>query len=364
MGFYVLTMHGQDAEKWRHIAHVRIPAELRDVHMSEPYMKAEELLGNKPLLAVYEYDEYFVAQAFVLREVNVSGIRALDISSPNGYGGPWSNHGHTLWNWFQKSFLEWCAEQGIVSEFCALNPLILNHQLSLMKSADFDIKERKKVVVVDLEKPGLLENRYRDRRFAGIVAARRAKVEIVAKSNLGKNWTITDEEALYRRQFIKLYRDSMMKKAAATRWFFPDEYVASLCSIGDLFAAEVDGEVESMALQLPFGSSVYYHLAVNVGKHPNVGANDLLIHDMMVDAQRRGFKRFHLGGGVTSAPDDGVFHYKSGFSDDRASAQSYFRIFDQKKYTELCEAKAQKEIYETGKEFSTNFLPLYRREAA
>ena len=110
--------------------------------------------------------------------------------------------------------------------------------------------------------------------------------------------------------------------------------------------------------------TAYYHLAANAGDHPRSGANDLLVHEMAMFAAKSGCKRFHLGGGATSDPADPVLFFKSGFSDLRAPAMSYFRVFDEATYAGLCAEKKRREVAETGTEFGTSFDPMYRREAS
>ena len=51
--------------------------------------------------------------------------------------------------------------------------------------------------------------------------------------------------------------------------------------------------------------------------------------------------------------DDSVLFFKGGFSDLRASAMSYFRVFDEGAYRQLCAEKVLREVDETGKEFAT-----------
>jgi lipid II:glycine glycyltransferase (peptidoglycan interpeptide bridge formation enzyme) len=166
-------------------------------------------------------------------------------------------------------------------------------------------------------------------------------------------------------EFIRLYRLTMLRKKAVGRWYFTDEYLRAICNIGIIGYAYVNDVIVSAALMLwTVDGTAYYHLAANADAYPRVAANDLLIDEVARYATRNCCKRFHLGGGATSDPSDPVMFFKSGFSDLRAPAMSYFRVFDEQTYAELCIEKKRREVAETGTEFGTSFEPLYRREAS
>jgi hypothetical protein len=351
MSFDVLTPDGNDAIRWL-AAIDRLPVGLRDVHLTLEYAAAQTFLGVEPRLAVYEHEGYVVVQPFALRKVSVGGIEAFDIANLYGYGGPISNHGEQLYEWFDRSFTGWCRDMGVVSEFCALNPMSGSHQDSLLRRTVQTV-ERKPVVVVDLSRP--IGSTYRDRRAAGVKAATKHGVNVTSNT--------TDFED---REFVRLYNVTMRRRRAARRWDFPDAYLMALCNLGTVFCAVMpDGDVESAGLMLDGQNGVaYYHLAGNMMNARKAGANDLLIHEMALCAQRMGCKMLHLGGGATSKLDDPVLAYKAGFSDARLMAKTYFRVLDEARYHELCMAKAAQEIADTGAPFTTSFQPMYRREGS
>jgi serine/alanine adding enzyme len=347
MGFLVLTPHGADVAKWEAVLDI-LPPKLRDIHFTPQYSAAQELLGLEARLAVYEWEGYVVAQPFALRHVEVGNTNAMDISSLYGYGGPVSNHGPQLYAWFDEAFREWCQQKGVVSEFCALHPLIWSHQASLLWAKGFRIELRKPIVLMDLRSD--FEAEYKDRRIAGIKAALKAGVKVTIEP--------------CTKDFAHLYRTTMARTDAAPRWDFPDAYFDALIEMGAVFLAKIGDHVESAALMIYGYGTAYYHFAGNAMENPKACANDLLVHEMALFARKQGPRWFHLGGGATSSLDDGVFHYKAGFSDRRAQALSYFRVFDDRAYRDLCLAKIGEEVAMTGAEFKSEFLPLYRREVS
>jgi hypothetical protein len=349
-----------DRDKWLR-ALAKLPTDKRDIHWSPDYLAAERLRGHDPRLAVYTYHEYVVCQPIIIRNIFPLDADTLehempecwtcrDVSSPYGYGGPVSNHGRQLYAWFNESFTRWAAENRIVTEFCALHPFMTSHQIAMLRAVP-QIKPvtRKQVVWIDLRCD--FAGQYHDNRKAGIKKARK---EGVAVGMGGKP-----------DGFIRLYRLTMLRKQAAARWYFSDEYLRALCDFGTVWYASVGGMTASAALMLMMmDGTAYYHLAANADVYPRSGANDLLVHEMAEFAARNGCKRLHLGGGATSDPSDAVLFFKSGFSDLRAPAMSYFRVFDEVAYKALCVEKKRREVAETGMEFGTAFEPLYRREAS
>ena len=346
MNFSVLTPD-QSAE-WSQAVDM-LPANLRDIHFSHQYAAAQVHLGVKPRLAVYRWNDYVVLQPFALREFSVGGIAGMDIANLYGYGGPASNHGATLFQWFSQAFDDWCRSQGIVSEFCQLNPMLNSHQRKLVRQV-VKATERKVVVVADISETNA-KWRYKDRRQAGIRTA----------SRLGITVNLEHDPAA----FIRLYRQTMQRVYAPERFDFSDEYLRALAALGYVFCARFKDVAESAALMLHAGPTAYYHLAGNAMLNPKSGANDLLVHEMMIFARNElGARWFHLGGGVTSEPNDPVLHFKAGYSDMRLPAYAYFRVLDEMRYKELCAAKIAEEKAVTGAEFTSEFLPMYRREAS
>src|SRR5882672_6322655 len=360
MGFELLHPKN-DRDKWMRTIQ-KLPQALWDVHWTPDYMAAEELRGHAARLATYTYQDYVVAQPIIIRDIFPAEVvnpnepgpeefwTCCDVSSPYGYGGPASNHSQQLYAWFNESFTRWAQENRVVTEFCALHPFMTAHQLGLLKAVPtIQHKKRKDVVWIDLKCD--FAEQYHDNRKAGVkkAAANGVVVRMGGRPD----------------EFIRLYRLTMLRKLATARWYFQEEYLRALCDFGTVWYAHVGDVVVSAALMLMMrDGTAYYHLAANSDAYPKAGANDMLVHEMAAFAARQGCKRFHLGGGATSDPSDPVLFFKSGFSDLRAPALSYFRVFDEAAYAGLCAEKKRREVAETGTEFGTSFEPLYRREAS
>jgi serine/alanine adding enzyme len=341
----------RDAQLWRSMLNAVGPA-ASDPHFAPEYLDAEHLAaaGVQPGLAVWIDDGDVVIKPIVVRDVVIGGTCCgRDVTSPHGYGGPLSNCDPDLHEAFDKQFTEWCKDCGVICEYMALNPMHLDHQRQLLRDWAWPIRERKPVVWIDVEHPD-----FSHERRTGIKAAAKAGVRVTS-------W---DGVTTSGFTFTSLYQAAMERKNAAPRWRFRDEYVLAMCKLGQTFAATLDGDVECMSLVLHGGGVAYYHMTANAMCHPSCRANDLLVAEIVEWCRGQGIKKLHLGGGVTSAPDDGVLAFKASFSNLRLPAMSTFRIFDEARYRDACAAKARQEVEATGAEFTTSFEPLYRREAA
>jgi hypothetical protein len=339
----------RDKTMWMSVLH-RMGPFGADPHFSPEYLDAEHLAvpGSAGYLAVYDDGMNPVAKPFVMRPVIVGKSYGWDVTSPHGYGGPVGLDG---WQHdrFDEGFIRWCSGADVICEYMALNPMQVPHQRHLLGWRwTWPVVDRKQVVWIDIA-----QAKFSHERRTGTNAARKAGVIVFTSA-------IDQPHAL---GFVKMYGAAMERKGAPARWRFPNEYLMALCRAGRLFTACVDGKAECTSLVLTGRDVAYYHMtAASPDRDPKHRANDLLVSAIVDWCRESGIKMLHLGGGVTSAPDDGVLAFKASFSDLRASAMSTFRVFDEARYQDACAAKARTEVERTGAEFTTRFEPMYRRE--
>src|SRR5258706_9402231 len=245
MGFELLHPKN-DIVKWT-MAIKKLPQALQDIHWTPDYMAAEELRGHQARLATYTYRDHVVAQPIIIRDIFPAQISypddppqdfwtCRDVSSPYGYGGPATNHSSQLYEWFNQAFTNWALENRVVTEFCALHPFMTAHQLGLLKAVPgIQPVTRKQVVWIDLN--GDFAEEYHANRKAGIKKATKDGVVV-------RRGEKPDE-------FIRLYRLTMLRKQAAARWYFTDEFLQALCNFGTVwYATTCTTVIESTALML------------------------------------------------------------------------------------------------------------------
>lgn len=345
--FEVLTAHGSDALRWQSLWD-RLPNDLRDVHYTPAYGRVQEVLGGSARCAVYEWDDWFVMQPFMLRDVS-AGYR--DMTSMYGHGGPLSNmrslSANALSQWGEVEFEKWRTDQKVVCEFCALHPMLAADQDRLIHP-HAQVRDVRQTVVmrVDWGDEYIIADMRRDRQ------QNLEKAEELYVVN-GANWV----------PFYERYAETMARHNAALRFQFPQHYFREHANhlwpdrMALLFAGSgiEDASVASIIL---FGHHhAHYQFTGNADDVPR-GANDKLIMEAARLARRAGCSWLLLGGGTTSAPDDSLLQFKSGFSKHRAMARVYTRVFDADAYARLCRETGRDPLDRSG------FFPAYRAEAA
>ena len=284
-----------------------------------------------------------------------------DIANPYGYGGPIFS-GESLeeavkmYKDFNLHFIEYCQNEKIASEFSSFHPLLGNHEL-IINSELVNIHVQKEIIYLDLSvtEKELWQGINRGHK-SGINKARKNGV-CIEKVEL----TIKNIEV-----FNKLYFETMKRNKATERWFFPKDYLYNCYkSIGPnrislFFAYAVDKVISSYLLIHDFGI-IYYHFGGSDSKYFKLRANNLLMYETALWGKKQGYKKYHLGGGVSSNVDDNLFLFKSGFSKKKATLYVYHRIHNQKTYEYLCRLKIDHEIKNYNKKYKTDYFPLYRR---
>lgn len=121
--------------------------------------------------------------------------------------------------------------------------------------------------------------------------------------------------------FWKLYRRTMERRQASEGWHLSCDHFVRMARLMDehfaLFFARIEDEVESACIVLHGYDTAYYHFAATRYRHRNLGVNNLMVYKVAEWAKGFGYRKFHLGGGVTAAPDDSVLKFKTGFSDEK-----------------------------------------------
>lgn len=369
MPFEILSADGRNAERWSALISA-LPPELRDIHFLPEYGRIyRDSFRQEPFLAVYEEDGDAVLQPFVRRPLAdlpflksaADAAQFADIANPYGYGGPLCTSANRdtakrLYRAFAANLADWCEREGIASEFTSLHPLFIAHQLPMVETV-LSPRFEKDVVVISL---------------AGDETAVRSQLSRGQKSNIAKarraGVTVAkvDADPANLATFSDIYFATMQRRDAADRWFFPENYFANCVGhLGErrasLFFAHVGGQVESAYLMIHDFGTAYYHFGGTRDRNPQARANNLLMHETANWARAAGFSHYHLGGGVTRAPDDSLFRFKAGFSDGRAPLHVYFCVRDAGVYDDLSARKRKFEQATAGTELASDFLPLYRR---
>lgn len=335
--FEVLRAVGPDGARWRSIVD-RLPDDLRDVHYLPAYGRVQSSLGIDAVLAVYYWDDDVIVQPFAKRLVGVTGYK--DLANLYGYGGPVSTirgagMADVVYRQFEGALRAWAAQENIVTEHCALHPMLLENQLALLRGASDRSKSltdtTKRVVVIDVSGTDVnVVHAMREDRRNNLNRARRDKI-------MG----FTAVPHLNIRHFSNMYAETMVRKNASGRWHYPPQYFGAHFdqlypdNAALVLARNEIGTVVSGAIVIFWGRVAYYHFAGSIEKAP-YGAAEALVMQAVSVARNAGCSRLHLGGGVTEDKNDPLFHFKSGFSPLSEPVMRYGRIFNEQAYAGLC----------------------------
>lgn len=368
LSFDVLADHPGDAARWRSL--VDRLAHQRDIHFLPEYGEIyRRTYGYRPFLAVLDDGHGFVVQPFVRRALNDlqflrdQGIAELycDIASPYGYGGPAYSCGSAaeaaaLYRDFDARLLEYCRREKLAAEFTSLHPFLDGPRL-LAACGAVNLVRQKEVVYMDL--PGSEELRWRALRKghkSSITRARRSGVRVEKAEPTPANFDILN----------RLYYATMERNEAARRWIFPRDYFRNCYEcLGDgrvsLFFARVGEAVASASIVMHDFETAYYHFSGSDSRYHEFCPNNLLVYEMAAWAEANGYRRFHLGGGVSSSTSDSLFVFKSGFSERTATLYTRHRVLDQATYDYLCAMKLRHELATGAEARDMDYFPLYRR---
>jgi len=368
--FSVLGAHGHEGEAWRALIE-RLPAAVRDLHYLPEYgLVYRDAYGHEPLLAVYEGASGLVLQAFVRRPLAcldflaevADADRFQDIATPYGYGGPLlacpdAPGADDDLRRFDAAFRDWCVQSGIASEFTCLHPLLGNHR-AIERAGIAAPVRTKEVVYIDLA-------HSEDALWSSISRGTRSSIQRARREGVRVEAVTPDAAAL--TAFGALYADTMRRRGAAARWFFPENYFeACVRRLGParsrLFFARRDGALAAAYLVLNDESTAWYHFGGSDANWLALRPNNLLMHETLAWARRHGLARYHLGGGVTGEPNDSLLRFKSSFGGQRAVLYTYGRVHDEAAYRVLSELKIAHERRVHGVPVASDYFPLYRRE--
>jgi len=336
-----------------------LPADIQDLHYLPGYGKIyEAVYGFKPQLAVWDDGKDFIVQPFVIRPLNTlpflegQSAKFFDIANAYGYGGPLGTSS-APYKKFYDAFHAHCVSEGYASEFCSLHPLLSAAQNDMVGGIHKlnHLKDVFSVALMGDILAGFSQGHRRNYRKAIANGVRVEKMPINPQT---------------MAQFQEIYIYTMERHGAAERWFFPDDYFPSCHThLGDagasLFFAYVDDKLASACFLIHGFKNCYYHFGGSYEEFHETRASNLLMTEAMLWAQGAGYTQFHLGGGVSSSPDDPLTRFKSGFGARAYPLYSYEKIHAQGVYDELSALKVAHERKKGENIGNSGYFPLYRR---
>lgn len=265
-------------------------------------------------LFVYRVGDTSVIYPFLLRKVNhIQGLKGklkqelYDITSPYGYGGPLALTGvdrGDLHN-FYRCFTAYCANNNIISEFIRFHPLLGNHRLL---ERYVKVERVSPVICIDLGKS-------EEEIWQGYERNNRKNINKAYREGLE---VILEETTAHFNDFISIYHDTLARNGAGRFYFFNGdfyEHIHKELKGNFLYAHTIkDNRVISTELLLYNDNYIHSFLGGTLEQFFNYRPNNILKHEVIKWAKKRGIKYFLLGGGYRGG--DGIYRFKRSFAPD------------------------------------------------
>lgn len=302
-------------------------------HLAGYHQLAEEQNDVHAVLLVYEDEPVVIGIPLLLRRLDsVEGIEEaagyFDATSVYGYPGPITNSPQVdrdIVIDFSEMLKNYLREARVISVFSRLNPLMDQDYLLQDFGQVVDIGP---TAAIDLTLPvDVQEQHYRtDHRYR----INKAKREGVVCQR--------DEEWNHFDDFIEIYNQTMRRVDAADYYFFSNDYFYRLRDLLEdhlqLFLAFKGETVISASLFTVCNSIIQYHLSGTRSEYLDLSPNRIILDAARIWGTEVGAKVLHLGGGV-GGKEDGLFHFKSGFSNLTYQFKIWRAVVNKEAYRDL-----------------------------
>ncbi len=309
----------------------KLPVDQQDIYFTPEYYYLYENNGDgKAMCFVFEKDGQIALYPFLLNSVNKLGYELdgdyYDIQGAYGYNGIISSSfEEDFIKSFHEAFIYFCNSKNIIAEFTRFHPLINNHQYS---KGFLDVIYNRKTVYIDLTDD--YDQIFNNYSSSGKRALRKAK-----NSNL--TTIICQNEFPYKKDFIQLYKENMVRVNSKDYLFFNDIYFDNIFNNLPIiqFIVLLDELPIASSIFLYHGIYLHYHLGGSKGEHLSLRPNNLLFDSVLRFGKERGFKKLLLGGGNSSLEDDSLLRFKQNFS--RTTSDFYIgkKIHNQEVYQQV-----------------------------
>lgn len=272
-----------------------------------------------------------------------------DCISPYGYPTPLIAPSQDVLPAFLDAFCRAACQQGIVTAFFRLHPLLTLDHGALRKFGQ--LIRHGQTVYFDL-------TQSKEDLLSQISMNHRRNIKKLLRLGFRINfddWTrLTD--------FISLYHATMRRVQAGDAYFFSREYFEDLrANLGNRLhlacAVTETGETASAGLFVNTDGIVQYHLGGTAPAYLALAPSKLVIDFMWRWAHDQSHRALHLGGGVGGI-EDSLFDFKAGFSSMRGEFYTYRIIVDHERNRILEQAAGSQSTSSDPKE--SVFFPRYR----
>lgn len=327
-----------------------------DVYYLSGYVRAFQYHGDgRPVLVWWESDGLNAACVLMIRDIaddihfkQLDKGRFFDAITPYGYGGfifsrePNVNELLILSDEFTKIL----KVNNIISVFFRFHPILKN---AVFSNTLCDVIDLGKTISLDLKDDETIWSNITSKNRNVIRKAEKLGVEI----HHGKGIDLL-------RIFKEIYDETMRSDNASDYYFFKDDFYKSIAEDlfdnYEIFYATIGEEIISMAIVIFDNTQLHYHLSGSKREYRSYAPSNLLLYRVALWGMEKGYKTFHLGGGVGSG-EDPLYKFKAAFNRNSDNQFSIGKlIIDLSKYNEFVSTREADPKFN----ISSNFFPLYR----
>lgn len=315
-----------DLERWQQVVD-RLPEFCGKVYYNACYHQACEINGDgRPAALYFNEDQTIIFYPFLIRPVpailGFSG--SFDMQTAYGYSGPaiFGGTPPTVAR-FAEMQARWAEDAGIIAEFVRFNPFFDMNTLSHI----FKPELNRKTVSIELDHDfSVMLRQSSGPRQRNYRKALRAGLSYVALPD-GK-------------EIAKIYRKAMQRIGADEYYYFSDRYFTALQDMppeSRFFAGikDSDGKLIAGGIFLQDSVAAHYHLGASVAEARELQPDAFMLFEAARIAAANDKKLLHLGGGLSLADDDGLYRFKSGFSQKRQDFYIARKIHQQELYDKI-----------------------------
>lgn len=306
-----------------------MPSSEQDVYFKEEYVRLYENDTEQACCLVCHEGDNVLLFPLLRRTFTFDGKTYYDFETAYGYGGPVTNsQDEQFLLEALVSLKEYCGQNGFVAGFVRFHPLLQNQK-------GFDsigrlLAERKTVAInLDQSMDDVWSNEIHSKNRNVIRKAEKAGCKF-----------IVDDKYEHLSDFIRLYDSTMDKLSADGFYYFDDNYYQQLVKgIPNSFLGcveDAEGRIISSAIFMYSGTYGHYHLSGSDKTQLSLSPNNFMLWEAAKELQKRGVKRFHLGGGTNSDEENSLFKFKCRFSNDTCQFYIGKLVFNQTAYEAIC----------------------------
>lgn len=342
-------------EEWSNIADDTVEIYDKWQYVSAFYKNGDGI----PYMAYLKGKNGYIYNVFLKRNINEDEKfknidlqeQLYDIITPYGYGGVKikGKISEEERNEFFKQFEKYCIENNIVSEFIRLDPLEDNYKN--YEGQDYSIEKNSKTVCVKLKTE---EQIWQDMK-----STCRNRIRKAIKNGLVVESGFDDKKF---EEFKDIYIETMTRDGAMKYYYFNKAFFydikENLKNNAIIYTAYLNRKPIDSILVIYSGSNSHYHLGGTLSNYMNLGAHNLTLYSAFIDMQKKGYKKFHLGGGY-GGDQSPLLRFKRTFNKENGDLDFYIgkKIYNKKIYDKLVELRRKEENIDITKIL---YFPLYR----